>query len=71
MVFEIIGMYIGSLMIDDGKKDCITAKQFERQDKDIKAEEYQTSGNLKKASGFLWFLGSAISLGAGILGHKK
>lgn len=71
MVLEFIGMAIGSSMIEDGKRDCKTAKQFERQDRNVESEEYQTSGKLKKASGFLLSVGSAISLGAEILGYKK
>lgn len=71
MVLEFIGMAIGSSMIEDGKNDCKTAQQFERQDNGIEAKEYQTSGKLKKASGFLLSVGSAISLGAEILGYKK
>jgi hypothetical protein len=71
MVLEFIGMAIGSSMIEDGKRDCKTAKQFERQNNDIEAKEYQTSGKLKKSSGFLLSMGSAISLGAEILGYKK
>lgn len=71
MVLEFISMAIGSSMIEDGKRDCKTAKQFERQDNSIEAEEYKTSGILKKASGFLLSVGGAISLGAEILGYKK
>ena len=71
MVLEIIGMVIGSSMIEDGKKDCRASRNLEKQDRDVEAEEYSTSGNLKKTSGFLLAAGSAISFAAEILGCKK
>ena len=71
MIVEIIGMAIGSSMIEDGKRDCRASRSLEKQDRDVEAEEYSTSGNLKKASGFLLAAGSAISFAAEILGCKK
>ena len=71
MFIEILGMAIGSSMMEDGKKDCHKAKQFERQMNDEEAEEYQTSGNLKKASGFFLAAGSAISFVAEVMNWKK
>jgi hypothetical protein len=37
----------------------------------VEAEEYSTSGNLKKASGFFLAAGSAISFVAEVMNWKK
>ena len=71
MIVEIIGMAIGSSMIEDGKRDCRASRNLEKQDRDVEAEEYSTSGNLKKASGFLLAAGSAISFAAEVMNWKK
>ena len=62
MIVEIIGMAIGSSMIEDGKRDCKISRNLERMNQDEKSEEYQNSGNIKKTSGFLIAVGCAISL---------
>lgn len=71
MIVEIIGMAIGSSMIEDGKKDCRASRSLEKQNRDMEAEEYQNSGNLKKASGFFLAAGSAISFVAEVMNWKK
>ena len=42
-----------------------------KQDRDVEAEEYSTSGNLKKASGFFLAAGNAISFVAEVMNWKK
>lgn len=71
MIVEIIGMAIGSSMIDDGKRDCRTSRNLERMNQDEQSEEYQNSGNIKKASGFLIAAGCAISLVSEVMNWTK